>query len=79
MALPHLDDLCPRCGQPLGDDVHIATIRLIGKGSNVAAGDRVATHRWCDIEPDLSHTNWVPGCRCAFCENIPTPTNGGAT
>ena len=61
------DGLCPRCGQPLSDDVHLAKIRPIAKGGKVDAGNLVATHRLCNIEPDLAHTNPVPGCRCWFC------------
>ena len=69
--------LCPRCGQPLGDDVRVATIRPIGKGGQVDAGNLVATHRLCNIEPDLMHTSPVPGCGCSFCDRKSTLTNGG--
>ena len=65
------DGLCPRCGQPLGDDAHVATIRPIGKGGTVDAGNLVATHRLCSIEPDLAHTSPVPGCGCRFCGAAP--------
>ena len=61
------DGLCPRCGQPLGEDAHVATIRPIGKGGNVDAGNLVPTHLLCNIEPDLAHTSIVPGCGCWFC------------
>ena len=71
------DPLCPRCGQPLGDDVRVATIRPIGKGGQVDAGNLVATHRLCNIEPDLMHTSPVPGCGCSFCDRKSTLTNGG--
>ena len=59
---------CPRCGVLLGDDVHLTVIRPIGKGGKVDAGNLVATHRLCNIEPDLAHTSRVPGCSCWFCE-----------
>ena len=58
---------CPRCGVLLGDDVHLTVIRPIGKGGKVDAGNLVATHRLCTIEPDLAHTSRVPGCSCWFC------------
>ena len=61
---------CPRCGEPLGDDVQLATIRPIGKGVKVDAGNRVATHRRCSIEPDLAHTSPVPGCSCWYCKEV---------
>ncbi len=61
------DGLCLRCGQPLGDDAHVATIRPIGKGGTVDAGNLVATHWLCSIEPDLAHTSRVPDCSCWFC------------
>ena len=57
--------------------MHVATIRPIGKGGKVDAGNRVATHRLCSIEPDLAHTSPVPGCGCSFCDRKSTLTNGG--
>ena len=59
---------CPRCGELLGADVHLTVIRPIGKGGTIDAGNLVATHRLCNIEPDLAHTSRVPECSCWFCD-----------
>ena len=48
-------------------DVHLTVIRPIGKGGRVDAGNLVATHFFCNIEPDLAHTIRVPECGCWFC------------
>ena len=66
-AVDRQDGLCLRCGELLGDDVHLTEIRPIGKGGTVDAGNLVATHRLCSIEPDLAHTSRVPDCSCWFC------------
>ena len=66
---------CVRCGQPMDDDVHITRIRTLSAGAGpalVSAGNMVATHPTCTIEPDLVHTFYVPGCECATCIKLKT-------
>ena len=66
---------CARCGQPMKDDVHIVRIRTLSAGAGpalVSAGNMVATHPACTIEPDLVHTFYVPGCECATCVKLKT-------
>lgn len=70
------EGVCPRCGERLADDVHLTMIRPVGKGGRIDAGNLVATHRLCNIEPDLAHTSLVPDCRCAFCDSCPTFNKG---
>ena len=67
-AVDRQDGRCPPCGELLGDDVHLTVIRPIGKGGKVDAGNLVATHRLCTIEPDMAHTSLVPDCGCWVCE-----------
>ena len=65
--------ICARCGQPLGDAVHIARIRPISDGGGpalVSAGNLVVVHPTCTIEPDLRHTFYVPCCGCANCARL---------
>ena len=47
------EGVCPRCGERLADDVHLTMIRPVGKGGRIDAGNLVATHRLCNIEPDF--------------------------
>ena len=66
---------CARCGKPMGDDVHIVRIRTLSAGAGpalVSAGNMVATHPACTIEPDLVHAFYVPGCECATCVKLKT-------
>ena len=66
---------CARCGKPMGDDLHIVRIRTLNAGAGpalVSAGNMVATHPACTIEPDLVHTFYVPGCECATCVKLKT-------
>ena len=64
---------CARCGQPMGNNVHITRTRTLSAGAGpalVSAGNMVATHPACTIEPDLVHTFYVPGCECAICVKL---------
>ena len=64
---------CARCGGAMGDDVHVTHIRPVSAGAGpalVSAGNMVATHSDCSIEPDLQHTFYVPGCACATCVEL---------
>ena len=66
---------CARCGKPMGDDVHIVRIRTLSAGAGpalVSAGNMVATHPACTIEPDLVHAFYVPGCECTTCVKLKT-------
>ena len=50
---------CARCGQPMDDNVHTTRTRTLSAGAGpalVSAGNMVATHHACTIEPDLVHT-----------------------
>ena len=66
-AVDRQEGVCPRCGVLLGDDVYLTEIRPIGKGGKIDDSNLVATHRLCNIEPDLAHTSPVPDCTCWFC------------
>ena len=48
------DGKCARCGQPMGDDVHITIIRPWSEGGDTSPGNLVATHALCNVEPDLA-------------------------